>query len=76
MKYALTDQDQQELDKRFTYHAPKDDQPGRYNVLRSNGRRMAESIMEMVPPSRERSVALTQLEDALMWANAGIARNE
>lgn len=33
-------------------------------------------IIRMVPEGRERSLALTNLEQALMWARAGIARNQ
>jgi hypothetical protein len=60
----------------FTYHAPKDDQPARYEALRKKAREMAELIAESCPDSRERSVALTNLQQAVMWANASIAINE
>lgn len=75
-KYQLTDQDEEELKKRFTYHPPKDDQPERYGVLRKSALAHAMVIMTNVPPGRERAVALTELEQSTMWANAGIARNE
>jgi len=74
--YPLTDEDKAELQKRFTYHSPRDTQPKRYNKLREHGGRLAEDIMYNCPPSRERSLALTKLEEAVMWANAAIARNE
>jgi hypothetical protein len=31
-------------------------------------------LNELVPDSREKSLAITHLEEAVMWANAGIAR--
>ncbi len=31
-------------------------------------------IVELVPYSREQSLALTDLETTMFWANAGIAR--
>jgi hypothetical protein len=65
-----------ELASRFTYHAPKGDQPQRYEKLRFNGRNLAEMIDELCPESREKSLAMTSLEQAIMWANASIARNE
>jgi hypothetical protein len=68
--------DVQELDKRFTYHAPKGDQPERYTALRASARLFAMAIVSNTPESREQSVALTHLETAVMWANAAIARNE
>lgn len=67
--------DVQYLDNAFTYHAPKDDQPARYVALRDMGRELAREILVRSKPSRERSLALTNLEEAIMWANAGIARN-
>jgi hypothetical protein len=60
----------------FTYHAPFGDQVQRYGQLRDAGKSLALLIVEMVPTSREQSLALTSLEEAIMWANAGIARNE
>ena len=68
--------DTNELDTRFTYHAPKGDQQERYIKLRSEMRRVAELIVELTPESREQSLALTKLEECSMWANAGIARRE
>lgn len=61
---------------RFTYHPPKGDQAARYNHLRAVARSLALDIASTCPPSRERSIALTKLEEAVMWANASIARNE
>ena len=65
-----------ELTKRFTYHAPKGDQQQRYVELRNKGKELAELIAKHSSPSREQSLAITKLEEAIMWANAGIARNE
>ena len=60
----------------FTYHAPKNDQANRYEVLRMTARVMAEAIQNCSPESREKSLALTNLQQAIMWANAAIAINE
>jgi hypothetical protein len=65
-----------DIENRFTYHAPKGDQPKRYENLRGNAKSLAILIFESCPDSRERSLALTKLEEAVMWANAAIARNE
>jgi hypothetical protein len=66
----------EDLEKRFTCHAPKDGQPEKYNRLREWGKSMAYTIIENCPLSRERSLALTKIEEAIFWANASIARNE
>ena len=65
-----------DIDNRFTYHAPTGDQPQRYVAIREKAKELAELIVASSKPSREQSLAITNLEQAVMWANAGIARNE
>lgn len=65
-----------DLENRFTYHAPKADQPKRYTAIREAAKMYAELIVDITPQSREQSIALTKLEEAVFWANAAIARNE
>ena len=62
------------LEGAFVYHAPKADQPARYKMIRDMAGAFARLVCEQVPDSRERSLALTNIEQAVMWANAGIAR--
>jgi len=66
----------EQIEKAVTYHPPKADQPERYVKIRDKAKELAFVIDECVPDSREKSVAFTELESAVMWANAGIARNE
>ena len=75
-RYKVDGQLLARVNNNFVYHAPKDDQPDRYVVIRDKGKELAMTICENTPQSREQSVALTQLEDVIMWANAAIARNE
>jgi len=65
-----------QIEKAFTYHAPKADQPGRYEQIRSQAKTLANTLAQCCPPSRELSLAMTKLEEVVMWANAAIARNE
>lgn len=65
-----------DIEKNFTYHAPKGDQPQRYDQIRKAGKSLAELIVQLCPASREQSLALTNLEQCIMWVNASIARNE
>ena len=76
MRYPLTDKILTELQTRFTYHPPKDDQAERYADIRKNVLHLAAVICSCSPDSRERSTALTHLDHAMMMANAAIARNE
>lgn len=68
--------DQKELDNRFSYHAPKGDQTARYETIRSEARHLASVLDATCPDSREKSLAMTHLEQAVMMANASIARRE
>lgn len=76
MLYEITDKQAADLENRFTYHPPKDDQPQRYNELRMLARTMATAVITRTPPGREQALALTKLEEACFWANAAIARGE
>ena len=59
---------------RFTYHAPTPEQPKVYQLVRDLAHLLALTVEAATFPSRERSLALTNIEQAVMWANAGIAR--
>lgn len=66
----------EEIDNIFTYHKPWGLQPMRYEKLREAARGIAKLIQESCPDSREKSLAFTNLQQAIMWANASIAINE
>ena len=65
-----------DIEKNFTYHAPKAGQPERYTAIRQKAMEFAELLDAECPDSREKSLAFTRLEESIMWANASIARNE
>ena len=65
-----------QIDNIFTYHAPVGDQVERYQDLRDQAKAMAYMIQRACPESREKSLAITSLQQAIMWANASIAINE
>jgi len=74
--YQPNENDKKKLDNNFTYHKPKDNQPERYVIIRDAGKSLATLLTEQCPASRELSLAITSLEECIMWANASIARNE
>jgi hypothetical protein len=65
-----------DLDRTFTYHKPEGTQPQRYENLRRFAKAFAHLIVDKCPDSRERSLALTAVQEAVMWANASIAIHE
>lgn len=67
---------QDELKKRFTWHSPKGDQTARYQAIRERALGWAMFVDANCPDSREKSLAMTAMEEAVFWANAAIARNE
>ena len=65
----------QQIDHNFTYHPPKPGQPEMYTALREKTKELALMIDDICPDSREKSLAMTKLEECNMWSNAAIARN-
>jgi len=63
------------LENNFTYHKPTEGQPEKYEALRAKAKEYAYFVVESCPVSRETSLALTKIEEAMFWANAAIARN-
>jgi hypothetical protein len=64
------------LDRIFTYRAPFGDQPERYVKIRQAAKDFAQLVQDACPESREKSTALTNIQQVVMWANASIAINE
>ena len=65
-----------DLDNIYKYHSPEGKQPQKYEAIREKAKELAKIVSDLCPDSRERSVAFTEIETAVMWANASIARNE
>jgi len=66
--------DREELACRFTYHPPSGDQPHQYEEIRGRGSEFTALLIEYCEDCRELSLAITKIEEAVMWANAAIAR--
>lgn len=66
----------EQIENNFKYHSLKEGQPEKYNAIREKAKELAHLIDKECPNSREKSVAFTNLETAVMWANASIARNQ
>lgn len=73
---AVTPEEHKRLDNNFVHHEPQGNQTQKYEVIRGSGKSMALTLCRLCPESRELSIALTKLEEAVFWANAAIARNE
>ncbi len=74
-RFPMTEKQISDLNRRFTYHPPNGSQPERYVAIREKAKELAFLIAMTSKESREQSTALTKVEEAVFWANAGIARN-
>lgn len=63
-----------DLQSRFTYHNPNPDDISKFQEIRKHALNVAALINSLCPESREKSLAVTKLEEAVFWANASIAR--
>lgn len=64
------------IDFCFIHHPPRPDQIKKYDTVRSRFKEMAEMIKNICPETRERDQSMVNLEQAMFWANASIAREE
>lgn len=64
------------IDKPFAYHAPSAGGLVRITALREAFSAVKSSIESICPESRQRSVALTELETSAMWAIKAVVFND
>ncbi|HEY0769778.1 MAG TPA: hypothetical protein VGD31_05545 [Sphingobacteriaceae bacterium] len=68
--------DIKDLENRFKFHPAKNDKTAEeHSRIRYSCLDLAKIVNDTVPESREKSLAITHLEQVMMWANAGIARH-
>lgn len=64
-----------ELTNRFSYHAPHGAKILNHSKVRQDLLYVAQEFNSLLPEGREKSLAMTKLEEAMFWANASIARS-
>lgn len=64
------------MEKTYAYHKPGDEGLERIRELREAFSTLHKKIEELAPPSRERSVAITNLETTAMWAIKAVVIND
>lgn len=64
-----------DLNNRFAFHPASDSTGPQHAEVRRQCFVLAEFLVASIPPGREASLAITAIEESMMWANAAIARN-
>lgn len=64
-----------DINNNFKPHSLNPTQSWHCEEIRTSAASLAQEILDYAPDSRERSLALTNLEQAMFWANAAIARH-
>lgn len=62
------------IENDFRYHPATEKTGPLHEKVRAELRGLADYLSTVVPEGREQSLMLTKLEEAMFWANAGIAR--
>ncbi len=65
---------QAELDRRFDLASPPPEMKLVADMMRDQVKDLAKDINEHLPESREKSLAITKLEEVLYWTIAAIVR--
>lgn len=63
-----------EVENRFGFHPANDVTKPLHQAVRENFIDFTLNMIDIVPDGREQALMITALEEASMWANAGIAR--
>lgn len=65
-----------QIEKNFKQHSVEKAEGLLMDGLRLYCKNLAFDIDAVCPDSREKSLAMTKLEEVMFWANASIARNQ
>jgi hypothetical protein len=64
-----------ELERRFTYHAPRTpERAAEHDAVRQSHLALAKQMAALLPEGREKALVVKSLEESMFWANAAVAR--
>jgi hypothetical protein len=66
--------DANDIANRFGFHPANDDTGPRHDQVRHACQDLAHLLNDLLPDGREKSLAITSLEQTMFWANAAVAR--
>ena len=65
---------QEDIQLRFAFHPADQDKGNRHAEVRELCKQAADVLNHKLPDGREKSLAITHLEEVMFWGNAAIAR--
>ncbi len=69
--------DPADIANRFDFHpATTEEKRDDHTSVRQGCKRLADDLNKRLPDCREKSLAITHLEEAMFWGNAALARKE
>jgi hypothetical protein len=67
--------DPRDIEHRFAFHAATtEERRDAHTSVRQTCRTLADFLNERLPEGREKALAITHLEEVMLWANAALAR--
>jgi hypothetical protein len=67
--------DPRDIENRFAFHsAPDEARANDHTSARQILHSAADLLNDLIPDGREKALVMTKLEEAMFWANAGLAR--
>lgn len=64
-----------DIERRFSFHAGNEKTIPQHEEVRGACKDLAHLLSFLLPEGREKSLAITKLEEAMFWSNAAIARD-
>jgi hypothetical protein len=69
--------DPADIANRFDFHAATtEEKRDAHTSVRQNCKQLADFLNDKLPDSREKSLAMTHLEEVMFWSNAILARSD
>ncbi len=66
-----------DIEHRFAFHAaPDQEKRDAHTSIRQQCRQLADFLNANLPDGREKSTAITHLEEVMFWGNAALARSQ
>jgi len=66
----------EQIEHNFAWHELKTGQPERILQIRQKAKELAYLIVSLTPNSSEQSIAVSEVDSAVSWAEKAIMRNE